>query len=68
MHKGTGHSLVILVLKGSTIIPRANFSKEFTEIRRQSNDIFKKLKEKRPTHNSIPTERKYASKLKVEKK
>ena len=44
MHKCTGHSLLILVLKGSTIILTANFSKEFTDIRRQSNDIFKKLK------------------------
>ena len=67
MHKCTGHSLFILVLKGSTIILRANFSKESTDVRRQSNDIFKKPKEIRPTNNSIPTERKYASKLKVKK-
>ena len=67
MHECAGHSLLILVLKGPTIITTANFSKEFTEVRRKSNDIFKKLKEKRPTNNK-PTERKYASKLKVKKK
>ena len=44
-----------------------DFSLKSREEKRQSNDIFKKLKEKRPTNNSIPTERKYASKLKVKK-